>query len=141
VTLKKNHRLQAWNLKSFSAAFVFANKIVINPDQVIARLLKLRPIFVARVVGKRFLLRPPYPTNLVFRRHPAFRASECCCLHFLAFGVKVSFVHADKYSRKREQIANQLTAGQPVRSISPATGTALQASVSRDHQVENVEGV
>jgi hypothetical protein len=106
--LEKDHRLQAWNLKPFSAPLVLADEHVVHANQMIAGFLKLRPIFIGRVGWKRSLLCPANPADLILAPHATLRAGKHGRLDLLAFSVKISFVHGDNYSRIRREIPMEM---------------------------------
>ena len=91
--LDENYRLRTWNLKTSATAHIFACQHIVNPDQIIARLLKTSSIHFVRPFRRLSLLGSFQPADIVLGALATMRANISRFLYLFLFVEEISFVH------------------------------------------------
>ena len=89
----EDDRLRTGNFKAATATSVPARQHIVNPDQIVSRLLKARPVLLVSSPRQLRPLCSLQPADVVFGSLPAVRATvrRLLCLFF--FVEKIAFVH------------------------------------------------
>jgi hypothetical protein len=90
----ENHCLRIRYLEPAAAARIRTEEHVVHAHHIIAGLGEFGAIEFARAARQVLLLAAPQPADFKIRSLAALRANVSCRLGFLAFGVKISFVHS-----------------------------------------------
>ena len=96
--LEEGDSLERCNFKSFSALWVLALNHIVNTDQIGASLRKASTIFVAGVRREGGFLGAASPAYIALGNLAAGMAIQAGLLHFIFFGIEVSFIHKWKYT-------------------------------------------
>ena len=89
----KYHCLQTAYLNCFSAAWIIAAQLVIQPDPIVSRFFKFSPIPFISPPWKLGFFCPTSPSDRVFLSGPAFRAVDLGRDNFIFFIKQVTFFH------------------------------------------------
>src|SRR4030095_8517503 len=89
----KYYRLGTWYFKTSSTAHVSADQHVVNPNHVVARLLKSHAVLFVGATRWTALLRPLKPTDVIFPTFAAMRTTVTGLLNFLFLVEKILLVH------------------------------------------------
>ena len=89
----EDDRLGTGNFKPATTPNVPACQHIVNPDQIVPRLLKPRPVLLVRASRQLWLLGALQPADIILGPLAAVRTTVRCLLYFFLLVEKIAFVH------------------------------------------------
>jgi len=91
--LDKNYGLGTGNFKALATTNISANQKIINPDQIVARLLEASTVLLVSTLWWLWLPRAFQPTHIIVGTLTAMGTTVASLFYFLFFVEEISFVH------------------------------------------------
>src|SRR5688572_10604809 len=92
-SLDENDCLRAWNVETATATHIPAGQHVVYPDEIVARLLKPRPVLLVRAFRGLGFLCPLQPPNVVLGTLATVGTTVRRFLNLFFLIKEIAFVH------------------------------------------------
>ena len=132
----EDDRLRTGNFEPAAAADVPACQHIVNPDQIVPRFLKPRPVLLIRATRELRLLRPLQPANVVFSPLAAMGTTVNRLLNFFFLVEKIAFVHKVLFRSRRLSFAKLAQVSKTINSrLVPVAPAKVQRVTSNETEI------